>query len=108
MSTLHAAAAGNRVALRRAHLTVDEARLAIGLLLSSERAGDNAGLLRPALPALPIAQKHGWISFARLTTAVVYGPRGPVVVTILAYRPELPLRDAQALGTSVARLLGLT
>jgi beta-lactamase class A len=108
MATLHAAAAGNAVALRRARLTPDEARLALGLLLSSERSGDNAGLLRPALPGVPMAQKHGWISSARLTTAVVYGARGPIVVTILAYRPGLTLREAQALGTSVARLLGLT
>lgn len=108
MTTLHSAATGNGTALRRAHLTADEARLAVGLLLSSERTGDNTGLLRPALPSVPIAQKHGWISSARLTTAIVYAPNGPIVVTILAYRPELSLRDGQALGTAVARLLGLT
>jgi beta-lactamase class A len=108
MATLHAATAGRAAALRTSRLTVAEARLALGLLLSSENSGDNAGLLRRALPRLPIAQKHGWISAARHTTAVVYGPRGPVVLTILTYRPELTLDDAQRLGTAVTRLLALT
>jgi beta-lactamase class A len=108
MSTLHAAAAGNAAALRRSALSPSHARLALGLLLASERSGDNAGLLRGALPTLPIAQKHGWLEDARHTTAIVYGPGGPVAVTILTYRPGLPFRDAQALGSSVARLLGLT
>jgi beta-lactamase family protein len=107
MATLHAAATGDRRALRRSRLSVSEARLAIGLLLASERNGDNAGLLRGALPTLPIAQKQGWISSARHTTAIVYGPRGPVAVTILLYRPGITLREAQAVGASVARLLDL-
>ena len=108
MATLHAAATGDRRALQRSRLDVSEARLAIGLLLASERNGDNAGLLRGALPAMPIAQKQGWISSARHTTAIVYGPRGPVAVTILLYRPEITLREAQAVGASVVRALGLS
>jgi len=108
IATLHAAATGDRRALRRSRLHVSEARLAIGLLLASERNGDNAGLLRGALPTMPIAQKHGWISSARHTTAIVYGPRGPVAVTILLYRPGITLREAQAVGASVVRLLSLT
>jgi hypothetical protein len=107
MATLHAAAMGDRLALRRSRLGVNEARLAVGVLLASERNGDNAGLLRGALPTAPIAQKHGWISSARHTTAIVYGPRGPVVVTILLYRPGITLREAQVIGASVVRLLRL-
>ena len=105
MTSLHAAAAGNGVALRRLGLSRAEAALALGLLLSSERSGDNVGLLNPFLPKLPIAQKHGWISSARHTTAIVYGPRGPVAVTILTYRQDLPLSDAKRLGQAVARLV---
>jgi beta-lactamase class A len=108
MATLHAAATGDRRALRRSGLDVSEARLAIGLLLASERNGDNAGLLRGALPTMPIAQKQGWISSGRHTTAIVYGPRGPVAVTILLYRPGITLREAQAVGASVVRVLSLT
>ena len=108
MASLHAAATGDRSALRRSGLDVGEARLAVGMLLASERNGDNAGLLRGALPTTPIAQKQGWISSARHTTAVVYGPRGPVAVTILLYKPNLTLREAQAVGASVVRVLGLT
>lgn len=108
MATLHEAAAGGRAALRRSGLTLAEARLALGLLLTSENNGDNAGLLRPALPRMPMAQKHGWISTARHTTAVVYGPRGPLAMTILTYRPDIALPDAQQLGAAVARLLDLT
>ena len=108
MSTLHAAAVGNGPAVRRSGLTVAQARLALGLLLSSQWTGDNTGLLRPSLPKLPIAQKHGWISSARHTTAVVYGPHGPVALTVLTYRSGLTLAEAQKLGTAVTRVLGLT
>jgi beta-lactamase class A len=108
MASLHEAAAGNRVAQARIRLSRAEARLALGLLLSSENNGPNAGLLRGALPRTPIAQKQGWLSSARHTTAVVYADRGPVAVTILTYRPGLTLPEAQRLGTAVVRLLDLS
>ena len=42
----------------------------------------------------------------RGTAAIVYLPRGPKIVVVLAYdRPKLELRDAQALGARVARLV---
>jgi Beta-lactamase enzyme family len=107
MSTLHAAAAGDGAARARLGLSRAEAQLALGLLLSSENSGPNAGLLRAALPRTPIAQKQGWLSSARHTTAVVYAERGPVAVTILTYRPGITLAEAQRLGTAVARLLHL-
>jgi hypothetical protein len=107
MTTLHAAAIGIRAAQRRSGLTRSQARLALGLLLSSEQSGDNVGLLRPALPRVPMAQKQGWISTGRHTTAIVYGPTGPVAITVLTYRPEITLADGQRLGTALARLLDL-
>jgi beta-lactamase class A len=108
MASLHAAAVGNRAAQVRLRLSGAEARLALGLLLSCENNGPNAGLLRAALPRTPMAQKQGWLSAARHTTAVVYADRGPVAVTILTYRPGLTLPEAQRLGTAVARLLELS
>jgi Beta-lactamase enzyme family len=107
MVTLHAAATGSSSAQQSSHLTGAEARLALGLLLSSEWNADNAGLLRGALPRMPIAQKHGWISSARHTTALVYGPGGPVAVTVLTYRQDITLAEGQQLGGEVARLLEL-
>ena len=106
MSTLHAAAVGNGPAVRRSGLTVAQARLALGLLLSSQRTGDNTGLLRPSLPKLPIAQKHGSISSARHTTAVVYGPHGPVALTVLrlGLASRSPRRRSSAPPSARARL----
>jgi hypothetical protein len=100
--TLHAAAAGRRAAIRRSGLDRERARYALGLLLRSEESGNNLGLLRPALPRLPMAQKHGWTSSIRHTAAIVYGPRGPTIVVVLAYRPGLTLASAVELGRRVA------
>jgi hypothetical protein len=102
---LHAAALGNHLSLRRAGLTRHEARVALGLLLSSDQRGDNRGLLRPTLgPAVPMAQKHGWTTSLRHTAAMVYGARGPVIVIVLTYRPEIVPADSLALGRQVALL----
>lgn len=104
LATLHAAAAGNRRAQSSSGLSQHEARVAIGLLLDSGPAGDNAGLFRPWLPpGLPVAQKHGWLSTARHTAAIVYGRRGPVVVVLLTYGDGLTLRAAQELGRLTLR-----
>lgn len=86
---LHAAAVGNGLALRRTGLTRHEARIAIGLLCSSDPRGDNRGLFRPRLPRTPMAQKHGWTTSIRHTAALVYGARGPTIVVVLTYRPKL-------------------
>ncbi len=102
LTMLQAAAAGNRRAQSSSRLSEHEARLAIALLLDSEPVGDNAGLFRPWLPpGTPAAQKHGWISAARHSAAVVYGRRGPVVVVLLTYRDGLRLREARELGRQV-------
>jgi hypothetical protein len=99
---MHAAAAGSTRAQRSSGLSQHEARIGIALLLDSEPSGENVGLFRPWLPRLmPAAQKHGWISSARHSAAVIYGPRGPIVVSLLTYRDGLALRDAQLLGRRV-------
>jgi hypothetical protein len=103
---LHAAALGNRLSLRRTGLDRHEARVALGLLLSSDPRGDNLGLLRPALGrSVPLAQKNGWTTYLRHTAALVYGARGPRIVVVLTYRPELDPAASLALGRRVIALL---
>ncbi len=100
-----AAAAGDRTAARRTGLDEETARYALGLLLESERSGVNAGLVAGGLPpGTPIAQKNGWITDVRDTAAIVYGPGGPRIVVVLAYRPGLTTEAAAALGRDVVRL----
>jgi hypothetical protein len=103
LATLHAAAAGGRAAGARAGLTAHEARVALGLLVASERTGDNGGILAPP-PRLAAAQKHGWTSSTRHSAALVYAPDGPVVVVVLTYRPGLTQSEALGPGRRVARL----
>ncbi len=98
---LHRAAAGGPGAV----LERGRARLALGLLLASDAAGDNVGLLRRALPGVPLAQKHGWFSSVRHTAAIVHGRRGSTIVVLLTYRDRLPLADAQALAARLVALL---
>jgi hypothetical protein len=103
---LHAAALGNGLALRRTGLTRHEARVAVALLLSSDPAGLNLGLLRPALgPRLPMAQKQGWTTSIRHTAAIVYGPREPKIVVLLTYRHKIDPAASLALGARLARLV---
>ena len=105
---LHAGAVGNRLSLRRAGLSRHEARVALGLLLSSSPRGDNLGLFRPTLgPTLPIAQKHGWNSSVRHSAAVVYRPSGPTIAVLLTYRPGLVPRASVLLGLRFLRTAGL-
>lgn len=108
LATLQAAATGSSKARRASGLSSHEAKVALALLLSSEPRGDNLGLFRPALPKrTPVAQKHGWISSARHSAAIVYGPNGPVVVVLLTYRDGLSLSRARELGRHVLRAAGL-
>jgi hypothetical protein len=100
---LHAAALGNRVALRRTGLDRHRARIALGLLLSSDSRGDGAGLLRGSYaPAVPMAQKQGWTTYLRHTAAIVYGPRGPRILVVMTYRQNLAFTEARALGERFA------
>ena len=102
MRVLHEAAVGERRALAATGMTRTQARLVLGMLLSSEAAGDNLGLFRQSLGAgVPAAQKQGWISSARHSAAIVYTSRGPVVVVALTYRPRLTRSSAARLGAAL-------
>jgi beta-lactamase class A len=100
-----AAALGNRWVSRRSGLSRHEAEVGLALLLSSDGRGANVGLLRPSLPGVRLAEKNGWIEDTRGTAAIAYLARGPKIVVVLTYRPEISLREAQALGKRVAKLL---
>jgi Beta-lactamase enzyme family len=101
---LHAAALGRRDALARTRLSRREARVALGLLLSSDPTGDNLGLFRPVLPRVPMAQKQGWTTTVRHTAAIVYGSRGPTILVVLTYRHRLSLAHARDLARRAVRL----
>jgi hypothetical protein len=102
LATLQAAATGERRARAASGLSVHQARVALGLLLSSQPVGDNIGLLRDAVGMrTPIAQKQGWIRDARLTAAVIYARDGPRLVVVCAYQPGLTPARARRLGRSV-------
>lgn len=109
LATLQRAALGQARARASSGLTVHEARVALGLLLSSQPTGDNTGLLRTALgPDLPIAQKQGWLDDVRITAAIAYTARGPRIVVICAYARDLALGAAASFGRRVAVALRLT
>jgi hypothetical protein len=104
---IHAAAIGNRLALRQLGLSRPRARAALALLLGSLPVGDNRGVVRPSLPAATIAQKNAWLSDLRTTAAIVYGRRGPTVVVVEVSRPGVTTREAVAIGRKVVRAAGL-
>ncbi len=98
-------AGDDRAVMRKTGLSAADGRLVIGLLLRSQKAGDNVGLFAPSVPAsVPIAQKSGWISVARHTAAVLFTPRGPIVCVVVTYREGLTLPDAQRFGRQVVQL----
>jgi len=98
---LHATAYGDARTKRLLGLSRNQAAATVRLLLSAQRASDNLGLLRPWLGALPVAEKNGWLDDTRLTAAIVYGPRGPTIVVVEAYRPGMTPREARLLGARV-------
>ncbi len=103
LTGLQAAGAGDPLAMRRAGLSRHEARVGLAMLLRSLPVADNAGLFSRWLPkGTPAAQKHGWISSARHSAAIIYITRGPLVVVLLTFRePSIALSDAQRLGRLV-------
>ena len=104
---LHASALGNRLAQRRTGLGRHEARIALGLLLSSDPRGDNTGLFRHAT-GVPLAQKHGWTTKLRHSAAIVYTPTGPKIAVLLTFRPdEISPSASRVLGGHLIGLLGL-
>lgn len=103
---LHAAALGNRLALRRTGLGRHEARVGLGLLLSSVSTGHNLGLFRPFVgPRLPMAQKQGWTTKLRHTAAIAYGSSGPRIVVLLTYSPDLDPSASLVLGGRIVSLV---
>jgi hypothetical protein len=101
---LHAAALGRPASLRATRLSRREARVALRFLLSSPPTGENLGLFRPSLPAVPMAQKQGWTTSLRHTAAIVYGRGGPTILVVLTYRTQLAPADARALGARFVSL----
>lgn len=104
---IHAAALGNRLALRQLGVTRAHARVALARLLASRPLGDNNGLIRPWVPRARIAQKNAWLSDLRTTAAIVYRAQGPLIVVVEAYRPGITTREARGLGAQVVRAAGL-
>jgi hypothetical protein len=103
---LHAASLGNGLALRRTGLSRHEARVGLGLLLSSTSTGQNVGLFRPSVgPRLPLAQKQGWTTKIRHTAAIAYGFAGPRIVVVLTYAPNLNPSASALLGRRVVSLV---
>jgi Beta-lactamase enzyme family len=104
---LHLAALGDRRALARTQLSRHEARVGLGLLLSSDRTGSNRGLFASAFaPGLSAAQKQGWTASVRHTAAIVYGPGGPRIAVLLTYQPAIRAQAAAALGRRFLQALG--
>ena len=87
----------SRAAASRAEPGGGRARARPAALLRAERRQRRRCSTRSS-PKLPIAQKHGWISSARHTTAIVYGPRGPVASrsSATARIPRSPTRSGSA------------
>jgi beta-lactamase class A len=88
---------------RSPFLTRAAGRRALDLLRGSLPAGDNLGLLRPWLKRTAVAEKNGWLDDVRITAAIVYRPRGPVIVVVAAAGEDLKRYRARALGRDVWR-----
>jgi hypothetical protein len=78
-------------------VTPHEARQLIYLLLGAR----DLGLVRAGAGEAPVAHKIGWLNTARHDVAIVFGRRGPVVVSIFAYGPIDS--TVPAFGASVTR-----
>ena len=104
--SLHTAALGEVAATARAGLSEQQARLGLGMLLSSEQRGDNVSLLAGGLPGgTPIAQKNGWLRASRHAAGIVYAADGPRLVVMLTYRQSgIGLAEARALGARLTRI----
>lgn len=94
----HAAAAGNRWLQHRTRLSRHQAQLALALLATGSRAGENGGVIAPFVGRAVIAQKTGWLSDTRATAAIVYGRGAPRILVVLAYRPGIRRVEAASLG----------
>jgi hypothetical protein len=88
---------------RTAFLPQSQGRRALALLRASIPYGANAGLLRPWLGHIPVAEKNGWLDDVRITAAIVYRRRGPVIVVVALHRDGLDGAVAREFGRQVWR-----
>jgi Beta-lactamase enzyme family len=93
---------------RSSFLTRVQGRRAIELLRRSLPFGDNRGLLRPWLRGVAVAEKNGWLDDARLTAAILYRRRGPLIVVVAAARDGLRRREGRLLGRAVLRAIAVS
>lgn len=108
LSNIHFAAAGDRRVLRQLGITKHQALVLLAVLVGSQPVADNRGLLRPTLGYdTPMAQKHGWISDARNSAAIVYLPDGPRLVVVLSYLDGMTRAQGERLGERALRSVGL-
>ena len=104
---LHAAAHGDARALAQLGLSRRQAIVALRVLASAQPVADNAGLLRPWLGGVTVAEKNGWLSDTRTTAAIVYDGGRATVVVVELYRPGVTYREARQLGRRVLQAAGL-
>ena len=88
---------------RSSFLARAQGQRALALLRHSVPYGVNYGLLRPWLGRTAVAEKNGWLSDLRVTAAIVYRRRGPVIVVVALARDEVNGAVARELGRRVWR-----
>ena len=104
---LHAAAYGNARVLSLLGLTRRQAVVALRVLASAQPVGNNAGLLRPWLGGVTVAEKNGWLSDTRSSATIVYDGGRATIVVVALYRPGVTYDEAKRLGRDVLRAAGL-
>lgn len=104
---VHAAAHGDARALRQLGFSRRQAVVALRVLASAQPVADNAGLLRPWLRGVTVAEKNGWLSDTRTTASIVYRGGRATVVVVELYRPGVTYSEAKRLGRAVLRAAGL-
>ena len=104
---LHAGAHGNIRTLLQLGLSRRQAIVALRVLASAQPVADNAGLLRPSLGGVTVAEKNGWLSDTRTTATIVYAGGLATIVVVELYRPGLTYVEAKRLGRDVLTAAGL-
>jgi len=102
---LQASVAATGAARRHTRIPVVDARLILGLLLTTVQDGPNATLFSGGLPpGTPIAEKNGWRTDEQHGAAIAYTRRGPVILVVLTQRSGgADPADAREIGAELAR-----
>ena len=102
---LQASAAATGAARRQTRIPIVDARLILGLLLTTVQDGPNATLFSGGLPpGTPIAEKNGWRTNEQHGAAIAYTRRGPAILVVLTQRSGgADPADARAIGAELAR-----